>query len=71
MKKAKISILSLMLAFTLIMIPTKSEAKGFGTEDSTSTQYIGAGQCLETTVTTLYLFWLPVQTTVDYNIVSC
>ena len=53
------------------MMPTKAEAKGFGTESNTSTNYMGEGQFFETTTSKLYIFWIPVQITVEYSIVSC
>lgn len=71
MKNFKISALSIALVCFLILTPSKAEAKGFGTETSTTTHYMGAGQCLKTTTTTLYIFWIKVQETVEYNIVNC
>lgn len=69
MKNIKMSVLSIALVSFLILTPAKAEAKGFGTETNTTTHYMGAGQCL--TTTTLYIFWIKVQETVEYNIVNC
>lgn len=55
----------------MLLIPSKAEAKGFGSESTVLTHYMGAGQCLETTVTKVYVFWISVQTTYEYNMVAC
>ena len=53
------------------MMSTKAEAKGFATGINNSSNYMGEGQFFETTTSKLYIFWIPVQITVEYSIVSC
>ena len=67
----KISLISIVLLSTLLLTPYRAEAKGFGFEDSIETEYIGAGLCMTRTFTTLYIFWIPIQTTVVETIDPC
>ena len=71
MKKIKASFLGVLLVFSLLLVPSKAEAKGFGTETTTTTTSMGAGQCLETTKTQVKVFWISIQTTYEYNMVAC
>jgi preprotein translocase subunit SecG len=67
----KTSLITIALLSTLLLTPLKADARGFGFEDSIETEYIGAGLCLTRTTTTLYIFWIPVQTTVEETINPC
>ncbi len=72
-KSIKFILPSLALVLTLLftLIPTKTEAKGFGNE-------VTSGECQSTggttggiraVTTTLYIFWIPVQSSTVY--VNC
>lgn len=67
----KNSLITIVLFSTLLLTPLKAEAKGFGFDTSIETEYIGAGLCLTRTFSTLYIFWIPVQTTVVETIDPC
>lgn len=69
MKKS--TLVTIAFLSILLFTPIKAEAKGFGFESSVETEPIGAGLCLVTTTTTLYVFWIPIQTTYEQDIVPC
>lgn len=46
-------------------------SKFFGPKTTVSYTEAGNGWCNQYTTTTIYVFWIPVQTTTEYNLVRC
>jgi hypothetical protein len=67
LRKKKFAIVFCLLFLTSIQM---TYAKGFGTETSTTTEQCGACVCTYT-VSTFYLFWIPINTTKELTGTDC